>query len=49
MTDRARAAYLRRFYDTDGNDPRLYHLIIDSTALALATCGDLIVTGYCVR
>jgi cytidylate kinase len=44
-TDRARAAYLRRFYDTDGNDPRLYHLIIDSTALALATCGDLIVTA----
>ena len=44
-TDRARAAYLRRFYDTDGNDPRLYHLIIDSTALTLATCGDLIVTA----
>jgi cytidylate kinase len=44
-TDRARAAYLRRFYDTDGNDPRLYHLIIDSTALTLSTCGDLIVTA----
>jgi cytidylate kinase len=44
-TDRARAAYLRRFYDTDGNDPRLYHLVIDSTALALPTCADLIVTA----
>jgi cytidylate kinase len=44
-TDRARAMYLRRFYDTDGRDPRLYHLIIDSTALALPTCADLIVTA----
>jgi cytidylate kinase len=43
--DRARVAYLRRFYDTDGNDPRLYHLVIDSTAVSLATCEDLIVTA----
>ena len=43
--DGARTAYLQRFYDTDGNDPRLYHLVIDSTALTLATCEDLIVTA----
>jgi cytidylate kinase len=43
--DRARTAYLGRFYDTDGSDPRLYHLVIDSTALTLATCEDLIVTA----
>jgi cytidylate kinase len=43
--DRARTAYLQRFYDTDGHDPRLYHLVIDSTALTLATCEDLIVTA----
>lgn len=43
--DGARTAYLQRFYDTDGNDPRLYHLVIDSTALTLPTCEDLIVTA----
>jgi cytidylate kinase len=43
--DRARTAYLQRFYDTDGSDARLYHLVIDSTALTLATCEDLIVTA----
>jgi cytidylate kinase len=43
--DGARTAYLQRFYDSDGSDPRLYHLVIDSTALTLATCEDLIVTA----
>jgi cytidylate kinase len=43
--DGARAAYLRRFYDTDGSDPRLYHLVVDSTALAFSTCEALIVTA----
>lgn len=44
-TDRARTAYLRRFYDTDGTDPRHYHLAIDSTAVTLTMCADLIVTA----
>jgi cytidylate kinase len=44
-TDRARTAYLRRFYDTDGSDPRLYHLVLDSTAVTLTTCSDLIVAA----
>jgi cytidylate kinase len=43
--DGARTAYLQRFYDSDGSDPRHYHLVIDSTALTLATCEDLIVTA----
>ncbi|HSO95198.1 MAG TPA: cytidylate kinase-like family protein [Acidimicrobiia bacterium] len=43
--DRARTAYLRRFYDTDGSDPRLYHFVLDSTAVTLPTCAELIVTA----
>ena len=42
-TDRARALYLRRFYDCDADDPTRYHLIIDSTVVPLAICVDLIV------
>ncbi|HEX7298262.1 MAG TPA: cytidylate kinase-like family protein [Solirubrobacteraceae bacterium] len=41
-TDRAREAYVRQFYDVDARDLSLYHLVLDSTALALETCVDLI-------
>jgi cytidylate kinase len=41
-TDRAREAYVRQFYDLDARDPSLYHLMLDSTALGLDTCVDLI-------
>jgi Cytidylate kinase-like family len=40
--DRARDAYVRHFYGADAADPRLYHLVLDSTALDLETCADLI-------
>ncbi|RCV53259.1 cytidylate kinase-like family protein [Marinitenerispora sediminis] len=40
--DRARAAYVRRFYRADAADPRLYHLVVDSTAIGLAACVDAI-------
>ena len=42
-TDRARHLYLRRFYDVDADDPALYHLTLDSTAVPLPTCVDVIV------
>jgi cytidylate kinase len=42
-TDRARGAYLRRLYDVDADDPALYHLVVDSTALPLEVCSDLII------
>jgi cytidylate kinase len=35
--DRAREAYVRHFYGLDARDPALYHLVIDSTALAVET------------
>ena len=44
--DRARAHYVRRLYRADIDDPNLFHLHIDSTALPLDTCAGLIVTAY---
>jgi cytidylate kinase len=44
--DRARAQYVRRLYRADIDDPRLYHLQIDSTAVSLDTCAALIATAY---
>jgi cytidylate kinase len=41
--DRAHQAYLRRLYGEDPTNPDLYHLVIDSTALPLEACTDLIV------
>jgi cytidylate kinase len=43
--DRAREAYVRHFYGRDARDPALYHLVIDSTALAPATVIDVIATA----
>ncbi len=34
QTDRARRAYLRHFYGTDGSDHSLYNLVIDTTVLS---------------
>jgi cytidylate kinase len=42
-TDRARAAYVRHFYRCDARDAALYHLVIDSTAIPLDACADLVV------
>jgi cytidylate kinase len=40
--DRAREAYVRHFYGCDARDPSLYHLVIDSTALAPEHVVDVI-------
>ncbi|MBV2366660.1 AAA family ATPase [Streptomonospora nanhaiensis] len=40
--DRARAAYVRRFYQRDPASAALYHLVLDSTVIDLATCADII-------
>lgn len=47
--DRARVRYVSRAYGVDGRDPSLYHLMIDSTALDLDTCVELIVTASRTR
>ena len=40
--DRARTAYVRRLYRADPDDPRHYHLVIDSTVIPLDTVTELI-------
>ena len=45
IEDQARIEYVRRAYGVNGEDPSLYHLILDSTALDLDTCADLIVAA----
>jgi Cytidylate kinase-like family len=44
--DRARAQYVRRLYGCDIDDPELYHLQIDSTALPVDVSVGLIVAAY---
>ncbi|WP_017593611.1 cytidylate kinase-like family protein [Nocardiopsis potens] len=41
QNDRARSAYVRRYYRTDPADPSLYHLVLDSTAVRLGSCADI--------
>ncbi len=41
--DRARRDYVRSTYGIDGDNPRLYHLMIDSIALGVDVCVGLIV------
>lgn len=47
--DRSRVAYVRRAYGVDGADPSLYHLMLDTTALDVDTCVDLIVAASKAR
>jgi cytidylate kinase len=46
QVDRARAHYVRRLYRCDIDDPALYQLQIDSTAMPLDACADLIAAAY---
>ena len=48
-TDRAREAYVRHFYRCDARDPAHYHLVIDSTAIPLSACADLVVEAAQAR
>jgi cytidylate kinase len=41
--DRTHAEYFRHFYGADIDDPSLYHLMIDSTAIGIDACVDVIV------
>ena len=48
-SDRAREAYVRHFYRCDPADAAHYHLVIDSTALALDACVALIADAALAR
>ncbi|PKO23622.1 MAG: hypothetical protein CVU38_03295 [Chloroflexi bacterium HGW-Chloroflexi-1] len=41
-SDRARAGYLRRHYNTRGDDPALYDLVLNTAHLSVATAVDLL-------
>ncbi len=43
-TDQARRSYVTHFYPRSGawEDPRHYHLVLDSTAISIDTCVELI-------
>lgn len=47
--DEARVEYVRRAYGVDGMDPGMYHLMLDSTALDLEVCVELIVAASHAR
>lgn len=47
--DRARREYVRDFYGVDGDDPSLYHLVLDALALGVDGCVDLIVLASTYR
>jgi cytidylate kinase len=49
LIDRTRLRYVRSAYGVDGEDPTLYHLMLDSTAVDLDTCVDLIVMAAQAR
>jgi cytidylate kinase len=42
-TDRARHDYVHHFYRADARDPAHYHMVVDSTAITLDACIELIV------
>lgn len=44
--DRARTAYVKALHRCDPADPSLYHLVIDSTAIPLGACVELIVAAH---
>jgi cytidylate kinase len=44
-SDRARMDYVKHFYRADPRDPSHYHLVLDSTAVPLPTCVELIVSA----
>lgn len=44
-TDRTRAQFVKRLYRTDPADPRLYHLVVDSTALGVDGTLEVLMAG----
>jgi cytidylate kinase len=42
QADRAHAEYVRQFYGARLDDPSLYHVLLDSTAIDLDTCVEVV-------
>lgn len=48
-SDRTREAYARVFYRVRQDDPKLYHLMVDTTAIDLDSCVEMVVTAAAAR
>jgi cytidylate kinase len=48
-SDAARQAYVRVFYRARQDDPALYHVILDTAAVDLASCVEIVVTAARAR
>jgi cytidylate kinase len=44
--DLSREAYVRHWYQVDATDPSLYHLVLDSTAIDLEVCTEIITLAH---
>lgn len=44
-TDRAREAYVKRYYNCDARDPELYDIVLDSTRLGIDACVEILATA----
>jgi cytidylate kinase len=49
QNDSAREGYVRHYYNVSPRDPRLYHLVMDSTVIPLDACVELIVAAARAR
>ena len=49
VTDTAREAYVRHWYRVDPRDPAFYHLVLNTTALDLDGCVDLLARALELR
>jgi cytidylate kinase len=49
VNDRARREYVRSAYGVDGDNPRLYHLMIDAIALGQDACVELVAAAAHLR
>jgi cytidylate kinase len=47
--DKAREGYVRHYYGVDARNPTLYHLVIDSTAIPLSACVEVIAVAARAR
>jgi cytidylate kinase len=45
INDRARRDYVRSAYGVDGDNPHVYHLMVDAIALGIDVCVDLILAA----
>jgi len=46
ISDAARRAYLRRLYGVSPDDPDLYHLVLDTSAISHEECVKMVLAAF---